>query len=76
MGFGVAARLLAIMKTRGRQVTDNDGIIFHLSSFSFLTMTKGQGVQMMGLKELPQRIEQEPMVYLCGEACGQGVGQS
>jgi len=70
MGFGVSARLLAIMKTRGRQVTDNDGIIFHLSSFSFLTMTKGQGV-----KELPQRIEQEPMVYLCGVACGQEVGQ-
>lgn len=64
MGFGVAARLLAIMKTRVRLVTDNDGIIFHLSSFSFFMMTKVVGEQMMGLKELPQRIEQEPMVYL------------
>jgi hypothetical protein len=64
MGFGVAARLLAIMKTRVRLVTDNDGIIFHLSSRSFFMMTKVVGEQMMGLKELPQRIEQEPMVYL------------
>jgi hypothetical protein len=62
MGFGVAA--MVIIRARGRLVTDDDGIIFHLSSFSFLTMTKGQGEQMTGLKELPQRIEQEPMVYL------------
>jgi hypothetical protein len=66
MGFGVVA--MVIIRARVRLVTDDDGIIFHLSSRSFLTMTKGQGEQMMGLKELPQRIEQEPMVYLCGVA--------
>jgi hypothetical protein len=43
VGFDVVAGRFFIMGTGGRQVTDDDGIIFHLSSFSLVTMTRVMG---------------------------------
>jgi len=43
VGFDVVAGRFFIMGTGVRQVTDDDGIIFHLSSFSLVTMTRVMG---------------------------------
>jgi len=43
VGFDVVAGRFFIMGTGGGQVTDDDGIIFHLSSRSLVTMTRVMG---------------------------------